>query len=64
MYGQLGQNSEDNLDSLEQVQSLEEKAVIQIAAGSFHSMALTEDRLTNEVIREVWITGQELGFEE
>jgi len=34
MYGQLGQNSEDNLDSLEQVQSLEEKAVIQIV--SYH----------------------------
>jgi hypothetical protein len=37
------------------VLSLEEKVVIQIAAGSFHSIALTEDVSTNE--REVWITG-------
>ena len=44
------------------MQGMEGKVVIQIAAGSFHSMALTEDINTGD--REVWVTGQELGFEE
>ena len=52
----------DNHHSLQFVMSMAKRYVVKIAAGSFHSILLTED--VAEHHRDIWVSGQDISFNE